>query len=197
MLLHQAVGCGSSCSLVQDYENCVSKSVWRFTNSSEYARSLISLRHAIQAGLFRDGSGVQGAPATAVASGCLSLLADAAHQGNSNNLDEYFAMLDPISGHPMLLVIAKNDGVLARMERRLTIRRGQRTAEHRRERRGGNNRAGPPSRSPPGKDVRRSPEGWSSGSRSDNSGARQLGGTSSTSSSAGRAPEGRSSQAGR
>ena len=59
-----------------------------------------------------------------MASGCLSLLADATRRGGSDDPDDYFAMIDPISGHPKRLVLARIDGVLARVERDLTTRRG-------------------------------------------------------------------------
>jgi hypothetical protein len=129
------VGAGHFVRTFKNLKTVVTKSVRRLTNSPEYARSLVSLRRAIQAGLFRDGSGLEGAPAAAVASGCLSLLADATRRGGSADPDDYFAMIDPISGHPKRLVLARIDGVLARVERDLTSRRGGR--RHRRANPGG------------------------------------------------------------
>ena len=84
------------------------------------------MRHAIQAGLFRDDSGVEGAPAAAAASGCLSLLSDAVRQGGSDSPEDYVAMIDPVSSHQQHLVLATIDGDLARVERHMTRCRGQR-----------------------------------------------------------------------
>jgi hypothetical protein len=112
------------------------KSVRTITNPSEHASSLVSLRHAMQTGKFRDGSGLSGAPAAAVASGCRSLLADAVRRGGSDDPDSYFALLDPVSGHPMRLVQTRIDGVLARVELAHTKRRGNRA------RRGGRSDSG-------------------------------------------------------
>ena len=92
------------------------KSVRTITDPSALASTLVSLRHALHTGHFRDGSGLSGASAAAVASGCVSLLADAVRNGGSDDLDHYFALLDPVSGHPSRLVQARVEGVNAFVE---------------------------------------------------------------------------------
>jgi len=103
------------------------KSVRTITDPGEVTSTLVSLRHAIQAGKFREGSGLSGASAAAVASGCLSLLADEVRKGGSDDPDSYFALIDPVSGHPQRLVLARIDGLLARVELDKTKRRGRRS----------------------------------------------------------------------
>ena len=70
------------------------KSVRTVTDPGEVTSTLVSLRHAIQAGKFREGSGLYGTSAAAVASGCLSLLADEVRKGGSDDPDNYFALID-------------------------------------------------------------------------------------------------------
>ena len=70
--------------LVRSFESdqhIVTHDVRKLSAPGAEISSLISLRHAIHTGMFRDGSGLAGAPATAVASGCLSLLADEVRHG--------------------------------------------------------------------------------------------------------------------
>ena len=57
-------------------QHIVTHDVRKLSAPGAEVSSLISLRHAVHTGMFRDGSGLAGAPATAVASGCLSLLPD-------------------------------------------------------------------------------------------------------------------------
>ena len=74
--------------------------VQRLTAPDTEMTELIALRHALKTGMFRDGSGLQGAPASAVASGRRSLLADAIRNGESDDPDRYLVVLDPATGHP-------------------------------------------------------------------------------------------------
>jgi hypothetical protein len=103
------------------------KSVRTITDPGEVTSTLVSLRHAIQAGKYRKGSGLSGASAAAVASGCLSLLADEVRKGGSDDPDSYFALIDPGSGHPKRLVVARIDGSLTRVELDKTKRRDRRS----------------------------------------------------------------------
>jgi hypothetical protein len=78
--------------------------VRRLSSPGKEMSDLIAARHALRTGMFRDGSGLAGAPASAVASGRLSLLADAARNGGSDNPYHYLVLLDPGTGHPSRLV---------------------------------------------------------------------------------------------
>jgi hypothetical protein len=94
----------------------VSKSIRTLSSPRETVQQMVSLRHTMKAGTFRDGSGLEGSSAAAVASAGASLLADEVRRGGSSNPDDYFVLLDPVSGQPLRLVLAKLDGVLARVE---------------------------------------------------------------------------------
>ena len=49
--------------------------------------------------------------------------------GGSGNPDDYFVLLDSVSGRPLRLVLAKLEGVLARVDMERTKRRGTHRAE--------------------------------------------------------------------
>ena len=101
----------------------VTKSVRTLTAPGQTVQSLVSLRHTLQAGVYREGSELAGAPASAVASASLSLLVDEARRGGSDDPDRYLAFVDPISGTPLRLILTSIDGHLARVEKGKTHRR--------------------------------------------------------------------------
>ena len=115
-----------ACHLVRSFRTLktkVTKSVRTLTAPGQTVQSLVSLRQTLQAGVFRDGSGLAGAPASAVASASLSLLADEARRGGTDNPDRYLVFVDPISGTPLRLILTSIDGHLARMEKGKAHRR--------------------------------------------------------------------------
>ncbi len=102
------------------------RAVRRITGPKEFTDALASARLAIQAGMYRDGGGVEGASGAAVASGCLSLLADEARKGGEGTPDDFLVLIDPLTGHPLRLVRARLDGSLILVERAKSLRAGQR-----------------------------------------------------------------------
>jgi hypothetical protein len=98
----------------------VTRDVRKLSAPEAEVSSLVSLRHAIHTGMFRDGSGLAGAPATAVASGCLALLADEVRNGGDANPDRYLVLLDPTTGRPARLVSARSEGFEILVEPELT-----------------------------------------------------------------------------
>ena len=84
----------------------VSKSIRTLSSPRETVQQMVSLRHTMKAGTFRDGSGLEGSSAAAVASAGASLLADEVRCGGSNNPDDYFVLLDPVSGQPRGAAVA-------------------------------------------------------------------------------------------
>ena len=108
----------------------VTRDVRRLSHPGAEVSSIIALRHAIQNGMFRDGSGLEGAPASAVASGCLSLLADEVRNGGDPDPNRYLVLLNPVSGQPVRLVRTRVDGhdLLAEPERTWLAPSGSPTA---------------------------------------------------------------------
>jgi len=102
------------------------RAVRRITGPKEFTDALASARLAIQAGMYRDGGGVEGASGAAVASGCLSLLADEARKGGEGTPDDFLVLIDPLTGHPLRLVRARLGGSLILVERAKSLRAGQR-----------------------------------------------------------------------
>ena len=103
------------------------RAVRRITGPRKFTDALASARLAIQAGMYRDGrGGVEGASGAAMASGCLSLLADEARKGGEGTPNDFLVLINPLTGHPLRLVRARLDGSLILVERAKSLRAGQR-----------------------------------------------------------------------